>query len=158
VLLLKPRPVAEHEATGRAVLKDVAGLNQLSENLLLLNQIGAGHYRLASQTVSLDEVVFQAVQKLQARHPAHRASLQFDPQINDLAEPLAVAGDPGLLALAFLHLLDNGGKFSPTGQVRVRLGLAADYAVLRVENDGPGISTVDLARLSEPFFRGDNVA
>lgn len=155
VALLKPRSAAEHEQTLRAVLQDVSGLARLSNDLLLLNQLNADHYRLSAQPVDLDEVLFQASQQLKTQHPEYQVQLVFDSQLEELTGPLTVAGDADLLEQACLHLLRNGGQFASDGQVHVLVTVAEQQASLQFRNSGAGISPADAPRLFEPFFRGD---
>ena len=44
---------------------------------------------------------------------------------------------------------------SPTTPVVLRVGTAADDAVLEVEDAGPGIATADAQRVFERFYRAD---
>ena len=61
-----------------------------------------------------------------------------------------VDGDPSLLARAVTNLLDNAANWSPRGgtvHIRLRDG------VLRVSDEGPGISAADLPHVFERFYR-----
>ncbi len=56
------------------------------------------------------------------------------------------------------HLLDNAVKFSPSGEVtvRVRRGLQSDRRIrFEVEDQGIGIRPDHLDRVFEPFFQVD---
>ncbi|QDA61715.1 sensor histidine kinase [Hymenobacter jejuensis] len=156
VTLIKARTAEEHEQTWRSVLQDISRLNQLSNDLLELAQLSADRFRLVPQTVALDEVIYQAGAKLKARRPSYQVKLEFAPQLDELDGPLTVPGDAHLLEQAFLHLLENGCKFSPDRQVRVELGLDAEHAVLQFQDHGSGIAAPELPRIFEPFFRGAN--
>lgn len=67
---------------------------------------------------------------------------------------IVVNGDRGLLAQSLANLLDNVERHTPTGtHVRVSLQLADDKAVLRVADDGPGVSDEERTQLGQRFFR-----
>jgi len=73
--------------------------------------------------------------------------------------PLAICGDPKLLAQAFSNLLANAIKYSPADpRVRVRAKLHGGVISVAVEDDGIGIPESDRARLFTRYFRGSNVS
>ncbi|NTU84073.1 MAG: ATP-binding protein [Chloroflexales bacterium] len=76
----------------------------------------------------------------------------------DLPEaPVTVEGDALRLEQVLLNLLQNAVKYSPAGgQVRLRVALERDQAVLAVQDGGIGIPAEALPRLFEPFFRAVN--
>ncbi|PPK68390.1 HAMP domain-containing sensor histidine kinase [Actinokineospora auranticolor] len=50
-------------------------------------------------------------------------------------------------------LLDNAIKYAPGGVVEVSVRCAGDRVVVEVSDDGPGVSSGDLPRLTERFWR-----
>lgn len=72
---------------------------------------------------------------------------------------LEVEADLSLILLAMLNLVDNAGKYSPPGRsVSVSAGRTADWVVLRVEDQGHGISIADQTRIFEAGYRGAHAA
>ena len=71
------------------------------------------------------------------------------------ADPPLLYGDPRLVKQAFLNLLSNGIKFTPSGgAVRVALGLTADRALMvQFKDTGIGIAASDLTSVLEPFVQ-----
>ncbi|WP_369058249.1 ATP-binding protein [Caulobacter sp. 73W] len=59
----------------------------------------------------------------------------------------------GPLEQALVQLVDNAVRHG--GSATVRLEMADDAPLLTVLDDGPGLSPESLARVYEPFFRGD---
>ncbi|MET0339256.1 MAG: ATP-binding protein [Caulobacter sp.] len=59
----------------------------------------------------------------------------------------------GPLEQALVQLVDNAVRHG--GGATVRLEMADDAPLLTVLDDGPGLSAESLARVYEPFFRGD---
>ena len=71
-------------------------------------------------------------------------------------KPMVVLGDPDALAQLFLILLENAVKYSPEdGAVRLETIEREGWAEVRVYNDGAGISSDDLERVFERFYRTD---
>src|SRR5262249_6692602 len=57
------------------------------------------------------------------------------------------------LTQVFENLLDNASSFAPEGSlVRVSLAREAGAAIVRVEDEGPGIPPEHLARIFDRFF------
>lgn len=67
-----------------------------------------------------------------------------------------VAGDAELLRRAFENVLRNALRFSPKGGViRLTLSEQPDRITVGIEDEGPGVHPDHLARLFEPFHRGE---
>ena len=66
---------------------------------------------------------------------------------------IAFVGRPLALKRAFTNLIDNAVKYGKCA--RVSLARQQDRAVVRIEDDGPGIPEADMERVFEPFFRID---
>ncbi|HMP87099.1 MAG TPA: PAS domain-containing sensor histidine kinase, partial [Lacibacter sp.] len=66
--------------------------------------------------------------------------------------------DPGLLKNVFINLISNALKFSPEKAViSIHTDIQNDDIVIRVKDQGLGISQEDQQHLFERFFRGANV-
>jgi len=66
-----------------------------------------------------------------------------------------VSGDPTQLSRAVRNLVDNAARHASTTIV-LSVDVEADVAVLRVDDDGPGIDAADRARVFERFTRLDD--
>ncbi|MCK1278407.1 histidine kinase [Bradyrhizobium sp. 61] len=71
------------------------------------------------------------------------------------AESVPVRGEPVMLAAMIRNLLDNALRFTPVGgRIDVAIYRDGTKAVLRIEDNGPGVSPEEIGRIFEPFFRG----
>jgi signal transduction histidine kinase len=76
--------------------------------------------------------------------------------LDAVPDDLVVWGDRDRLRQVLSNIVGNACAYSPPGS-RVRLSAvrADPWAVLCVEDNGPGIGATELSRLGERFFRGD---
>jgi two-component system phosphate regulon sensor histidine kinase PhoR len=64
--------------------------------------------------------------------------------------------DPKRLEQVLTNLIDNAIKYCPpNSEIRVKWNEEADFIVLRVSDNGPGIAEKYLDRLFERFYRLD---
>ena len=69
-------------------------------------------------------------------------------------EPLPMRGQPLLLAEVLNNLIDNALRYTPSpGRVTVIVSETPDYAILAVEDSGPGIAPEDRDRVFDRFYR-----
>jgi two-component system sensor histidine kinase MprB len=94
------------------------------------------------EQVDLSDIAARAVERVRRRAP----SLHFDVRLDSWW----LTGDTAALERAVTNLLDNAAKWSPPlGTVSVRL----DRGVLRVADEGRGISDEDLPHVFDRFYR-----
>lgn len=69
---------------------------------------------------------------------------------------LPVHADAADLRQVWCNLLENAARYSPAGgRVAVRLQREHEWAMVEIEDEGPGISAADLPRIFDRFYRGD---
>lgn len=157
VTLIKSRTPEEHEAKWKMVLESIKRLNNLANNLLELAQVNQDDSTIKFRDFSLDEAIYDAAKLLTTKSPDYQAIFSFDGDIATSQPSLSVRGNKSLLTTAFLNLMENGCKFSPNRQVRVRLGMSSHWITVTFTDEGVGISEEDLKHIYEPFFRAENV-
>ena len=116
-------------------------MRDLITGLLELARGDANEERVA---VQLDELVESSVERARSRFP----NVRFDADL----EPTNVSGVPERLERAVWNLLENAGKWSPTGS-KVEVTLASGE--LRVRDHGPGIAPNDRVHVFDRFYRSD---
>lgn len=69
-----------------------------------------------------------------------------------------VSVDEVLVSRILINLLSNAIKYSPTGsEIRLELDHSEEWIILRVSDQGMGISADDLPHIFDPFYRADDV-
>ena len=69
-------------------------------------------------------------------------------------DDIHVRGLPALLQVLLRNLLDNAVRYTPAGtQVQVTIGQQAGKPFLQVSDDGQGLPSAELAKISQRFYR-----
>jgi len=145
---LRPQTSADEQ---RAALDTIAGasdeLTTLTNDLLTLAQSDDGSKPATSQSFDLSVAVSE---RLLLRDKA-----QLNSHVRTLFAPdLLVSGNPDEIGRVLDNLVDNAFRYGGGGvHVSIATRSADRQAVLEVQDDGPGISADDQARLFEPFYR-----
>jgi two-component system OmpR family sensor kinase len=145
---LARRPNADLEQEFDRIELETARLDELIGEILSLSRLDDPARTLVAEPVNLEELLETLVEN--ARIEADLRSIQL--QLNALPG-LSVEGDRELLFRAVENVLRNAVRFSPSGTlVEVTAERAADQAVIRIRDHGPGVPQEALARIFEPFF------
>jgi signal transduction histidine kinase len=131
---------------------DVDRVIRIFDALLRLAEIDAGMRRSGFVSLDVSDLAANAVEFYEPA--AELKGIDLKVRSNG---PLAVSGDPVLLAQALSNLIDNSLKCVPErGAIRVCVGARADGSVaIEVADNGPGIDAADRPKVTERFYRGD---
>ncbi|WP_030023419.1 sensor histidine kinase [Streptomyces monomycini] len=126
-------------------VEDAVRLQNLAADLLLLARLDAGE-RPADTRIDLAALVREEIsQRIGDRIPV---------QVGDLAG-VEVAGSRSQVGRVLGNLLDNAQRHA-AGAVRASVVRDGRWAVLRVEDDGPGVPPEERERIFERFVRLDD--
>ena len=157
-LLLDTPLTDEQREYAETVRSSGSSLLAILNDILDLSKIEAGRMELEEIDFSISAATEEAAELL-AEH-AHGKGIELVCHV-DPAAPAAVRGDPGRFRQVLINLLSNAIKFTSTGEVVVRVGVAADRerdVLLRVEirDTGIGIAPDARAQLFERFSQADS--
>lgn len=124
-------------------------MTSLVEDLLLLARLEEGR-ELTLSSVDLSRLAIEGVEDARPTAMDHEWSLEVP------EEPVELVGDTGRLQQVVANLLANARTHTPAG-TRIVVEVAEDGpdAVLRVQDDGPGIDPGVREELFSRFARGD---
>ena len=147
-----PADVALHQKARQIIVRQVAHLSRLVDDLLDVARISQGKLTLQLQRTELHAVVDSALETAQPMLESrqHRLVVDVPP------DPLWINGDPVRLAQAIGNLLHNAAKFTNRGgEVRLQVARLADSRVsISVHDNGIGITSYNLPRIFNMFAQG----
>lgn len=132
-------------------------LCELVDELLDLARIEAERLQLEAAALSLPLLLQDVISMVQPQAEAKGLSFSFS---GVEALPPWILADGKRLRQILINLLGNAIRFTPSGGIRLRVGRATEPERLRIEvqDSGTGIAQGDLARIFEPFERGQDRA
>lgn len=127
-------------------------LVRFSEDVAALAQAEEGSASMAFTSISLPELITDAVTAAQERYDTKHVALAAG--VPDGLPPLW--GDPQRLAQVVGNLLDNALRHTPpAGRVMLSVNVDRGWLVLQVADNGDGIAAEHLPHLFERFYRVD---
>lgn len=124
-------------------------MTTLIDNLLDLNAIESGVDPNRAR-VDLGQVTRQVVASFQNQAASKRQQLVC----HYAGEPAFVIGNPFRLKQVISNLVDNGLRYTPEkGQISTIVQVEDNRVVVKIADNGPGISPVDLPFIFDKFFR-----
>ena len=136
----------------RIIDRQVAQLTRLVEDLMDTTRISAGKVQLKLEVLDLTEV-FEAAAET-ARPLAEARGHEF--QVVPIAGAVPVCADAQRLQQVFANLLDNAIKYTSSGgRIVFNLTTEGGDAIVRVEDNGIGMSAEILPRIFDLFTQED---
>jgi signal transduction histidine kinase len=151
VALLQNRNEKEYKAVLASVQEDVVHLNNLVRKLLELAKAGAGK-GMNLEPVRIDEVVLSAVEEVNKLHQQYHVYLSFN-EIPDEETQCYIYGNEELLFIAFKNIIENACKYSPAHKAWVSIEIKPDKKMIRIKDEGIGMTEDEIQKVFEPFFR-----
>jgi signal transduction histidine kinase len=143
-ILERDLPPAERADVLAETREEVDRMARLVRDLLLLAESGSSSLRLEKVPLRLDLLTREVVGRLQG---GDRVTID--------AEPVMVHGDDERLRQLVANLVQNALRHA-TRSVKVNLRRRPPYALLTVEDDGPGLPSGALHRVFDRFYRVDS--
>ncbi|MDQ3485664.1 MAG: ATP-binding protein [Actinomycetota bacterium] len=135
---------ADARATHRSVLDETVGLQQLVDDLLVLTR-GDAARPVRRETVDLSEIV---------RDHARRVR-ESGCEVDEHVAPVELSGDPRDLDRAIGNVAANAASHARS-RVAITLDIDGDHAIVRMDDDGPGVPVGDRQQVFERFTRLDD--
>ena len=133
-------------------LQETNRLDTLCNNLLISSQIEAGGYKATFDEQNFSVLVDECVNEFMTRYPKRIIQKNIENEI-------FVKGDPFLLQIAINNLIENAIKYSPKETiVYANLQKVQNKTVLKITDEGMGISETEKEKIFQKFYRAGNEA
>ena len=151
VLSKSPAVAKDERLTALAgVVRDEAErLNNDIQNLLDATRISREQIKPRQEWIEPQDIVNSALERRRRRLSGHEVSLDMDSNL-----PFIYV-DAVLVEQAFVQIVDNAAKYSPSGSpITVAAKRNGRDVVLSVHDNGVGLTAEEQSQLGERFFRG----
>jgi len=130
-------------------------LLSLIEGSLDLARIEAGRFKLEPKAWAFAEAMDDLAGLLGPQAAAKGLAFDYQP---DARLPQWVRADAKRVQQILINIVGNAVKFTAEGTVTLRIRHQREMARFEIEDTGPGMSELELARVFEPFERGSAAA
>jgi signal transduction histidine kinase len=127
------------------IAAETSRMARLVDRMLTLARADSG-LKLELAPLELGPIVLEVCRQAQTVHP--------DRELVTVANSATIAGDEDAIRQLIWILLDNALRHARS-QVSVTLSSEAEWARLRVADDGPGIAVAEREKVFERFYRSD---
>ncbi|MBE1554256.1 sensor histidine kinase [Sporosarcina limicola] len=135
----------------QTIEKETERLNKLINDLVELNHLQEDLYSLERQPIAIAQLLFDTIDLFKIHISEKKLSLGLT-----IEEDLIISGDPKRIQQVFYNTIDNAIKYSiKDGSIAIELRKNEESIEFKVINKGIVISTDDLQRIGERFFRTD---
>lgn len=150
----KARTPAETDIFLSSASQELLHLTRLLDDLLILAQVDAGAGTLSIRDVRLDEILLEAVARLELFAKRRGINIRFDLESNSAENAFVVKGDADLLQSMFRNLLDNALKYSPENSVvEVKIIDLGGTVLTEIKDYGEQIPSELVMRLFDRYYR-----
>ena len=155
VALTKDRSTDDYKESLRSISMEADRLNLLINNLFQLSSVTDNVANIHREFLQVDELVHSSRKKHDLLNPNNQLRVHFENYFKD--NNPTVYGNKHLLETALINIMDNASKFSSDEVVLVEVGVEEDMLSVVVKDKGVGIPPDDIPKITQPFFRADNV-
>lgn len=153
--LQKERTPEQYQNAIHNALQDSQRVIKLIDGLLNLAKADYAPEQIKREEVRLDELLLDARELVLRAHPDYHIELVFEQEADD-DKVLTVIGNSYLLTTAFVNLIENNCKYSQNRTSFIRISFWEQWSIIRLSDDGVGMSEKDKENLFQLFYRGEN--
>lgn len=132
----------------QTIKQEASRMNRFVSNLLDMARLESGLLKLRQEWVDIEDVIGVATSRLGEALKSRPLIIKVDPNL-----PL-IKADFLLIEQVLVNLLDNALKYSPPGsEILLTVSGKEGWMEIAVSNKGPRLSSEDLKRIFDKFYR-----
>jgi two-component system sensor histidine kinase KdpD len=133
----------------RTIIEESSRLNDIIANLVFATRLESGTIALNREWTTLEEIIGVGL----ARHREDLASRPF--RVHLPADLPMVRVDNAMLPQVVYNLIENALRYTPPGTpISVSAWAADAQVIVKVSDEGPGLSDDEAAKVFQRFYRG----
>ncbi len=149
VLIRKPRNTEEYQQKINFCIAEVDRINNLVDQLLLLARFENQKLSLKIEKVNLNDCVLETVHRFESKAKSRNIKV-----ITNFAEEIYANTDGYFFTIILNNLISNALKYSKdNGVVEISLEKVLNKTLLRVKDNGIGISSDEIDKVFNSFYR-----
>jgi len=134
------------------VREETSRLSRLVDDLLDLSRMQSGKLSAELTVLDINELTRKSIIKLEQL--LVQKNINFETSFDE--NPSLVLGDSDLLERVLINLLSNAIKFTPEGgRIAVSTEVTASKVIVRVSDNGPGMTEDQIGQVFERFYKAD---
>jgi signal transduction histidine kinase len=155
VALTRDRSVHDYKESLKSISLEADRLHLLVNNLFQLSAINYNDINISRENIFVETLICDAKKKYDLLNSNNQLTLDFSAKMSK--GKFLIHGNRNLLETALINIFDNASKFSSDGEVKLEADVNQDVVSITVSDYGVGIPTADIPKITQPFFRADNV-
>jgi signal transduction histidine kinase len=159
VARLKARSIEQYQELIESVRSDIRELSQLAETLLELAKMTDETPQIIYGDIRIDEILWEARSLLLSAETRYLITIDFGEEISS-DHQLIMQGNPQLLKMAFVNLMENACKFADDAHAHVQLRFddASKHLEVSFVNKGEAIHPQEVSLIFQPFYRSSKTS
>ncbi|RAR73915.1 sensor histidine kinase [Flavobacterium aciduliphilum] len=153
VLIRKPRTLEEYNQKINLCIEEVDHINDLVDQLLLLARFENQKQSISKENINVNECLAEAISRYKVKEKNKKIEVQ---EIFD--DVYYVSTDGYLLSIILHNIISNAFKYTPDrGIIKTVIERVEDKIILKIIDNGIGISQDELDKVFNSFYRASNV-
>ena len=154
ITLNKARSGEFYQQSIRNFLDSTQRLNHIVNSLLQLSQTSPETIASNMSIINLNELLIDSIETVSAYTTGQRILVTLP---EDEGIDFRIRGNLELLQIALTNIIDNACKYSGDKNVLCQLDVFGNLFLLSIEDQGIGMTKIEVDRIFEPFFRSEKV-